>query len=511
MNVLRLGLLLLWLAASGQLARTEPAAPSDATPPLAAQPASGETKEQLNARMAWWREGRFGMFIHWGIMSIPGRECWYMHEARVTVDEYEKLVPQYNPTNYSAHDIVTLAKAAGQKYIIFVSKHHDGFSMWDSQVSDYNIMATPFKRDIVKELADECARQGMKFGLYYSILDWHHPYARWQHWPKYVEYMKGQLRELLTRYGPIAVLWFDGEWAEEWTDQQGRELYGYVRSLQPNIIINNRIGKGRQDNLGQTKQGFFPGDFDTPEQQVPRKGWPGTDWESCMTINGSWSFRTNDTTHKTAGELVRMLADIASKGGNFLLNIGPRPDGSIIEEQRERLMAIGRWMKVNRESIYGTTGSPFPRRFAWGRCTTGSGRLYLHVFDWPGSGKLALPGLKNALGKAWLLGDESRGPLGVSRPQGVVTVDLPATAPDPLDSVVVLEIEGKPEVEPSSEADGQSAGNRRVVSARDARGRRHGTEGNGPAHAGPPDQIQTRSGGAGLASGDVEAEETMTL
>ncbi len=449
MNVPRLGFLLLWFTACTAVASPGESGHAGAPAPLGVQAASGETKEQLDARMAWWREARFGMFIHWGIMSIPGRECWYMHEARVTVDEYEKLVSRYNPTNYSAKDIVSLAKAAGQKYLVFVSKHHDGFAMWDTRLSEYSIMATPFKRDIVKELADECGRQGMKFGLYYSILDWHHPYARWQHWPKYREYMKGQLRELLTGYGPIAVLWFDGEWAEEWTDQQGRELYAYVRSLQPNIIINNRIGKGRQDNLGQTKQGFFPGDFDTPEQQVPRKGWPGTDWESCMTINGSWSFTTNDTQHKPARELVQMLADIASKGGNFLLNIGPRPDGSIMEDQRDRLMAIGRWMKVNKESIYWTTAGPFARRLAWGRCTAGPGRLYLHVFDWPGDRQLTLPGLKNAVGKAWLLSDPARASLPVSRSQGMMTIELPAAAPDPFDGVVVLDVEGRPDVEPS--------------------------------------------------------------
>lgn len=414
--------------------------------PASADPRAQESPEQFNRRMAWWRQARFGLFIHWGIMSIPGRECLVMYKERITVDEYEKLVPQFNPEKFSAPEIVSLAKEAGQKYIVFVAKHHDGFCMWDSQLTDYDIMATPFKRDIVKELADECARQGLRFGLYYSILDWHHPHCRWQQWPKYVAYMKGQLRELLSRYGPIGVLWFDGEWVEEWTDIQGREIYDYVRSLQPQIIINNRVGKGRQDMAGITKRGFFPADFDTPEQQVPRKDWPGVDWEACMTINNSWSFTTNDTQHKATPVLLQTLADVAAKGGNFLLNIGPLPDGSIVPEQRDRLLAIGRWMKVNGESISGTTGSPFPRQLPWGRCTSRPGRLYLHVFDWPADGKLAVPGLRNAITRAFLLSDPQRSRLKVSVEDLGAVLEVPVTAPDPINSVIILEIQGKPEV-----------------------------------------------------------------
>jgi alpha-L-fucosidase len=420
-----------------------PAHSADST----ANPIPAETREQFSNRMAWFREARFGMFIHWGIMSIPGRECWVMYNERIPVDEYEKLVALYNPTNFSAREIVGLAKEAGQKYVVFVAKHHDGFCMWNSPSTDYDIMATPFHRDIVRELADECQRQGLRFGLYYSILDWHHPYARWQHWPKYVTYMKAQLRELLTGYGPIAVLWFDGEWAEEWTDALGRDLYAYVRSLQPNIIINNRIGKGRVDMAGYTARGHFAADFDTPEQTIPSAGFPGTDWETCMTINHSWSWTKNDLEHKPASELLQMLADIASKNGNFLLNIGPRPDGSILADQQDRLRAMGRWLRLNGESIYGSTGSPFPRRFSWGRATTKPGRIFLHVFDWPQDGRLRVPGLNNPVAKAYLLSDPSHPPLSTSHDDAALTVTVPAATPDPADSVVVLEIDGAPNVD----------------------------------------------------------------
>jgi alpha-L-fucosidase len=429
---------------------------SAAEPPLGSQSSAPavaqESLEQFQRRMAWWREARFGLFIHWGIMSIPGRECLVMYKERITVDEYEKLVPRFNPEKFSAREIVSLARQAGQKYIVFVAKHHDGFCMWDSQLTDYDIMATPFKRDIVKELAEECGRQGLRFCVYYSILDWHHPHCRWQQWPKYVAYMKGQLRELLTGYGPIGVLWFDGEWIEEWTDREGRELYDYVRALQPQIIVNNRVGKGRQDMAGGTKHGFFPADFETPEQLVPRKDGPGADWESCMTINNSWSYTENDAQHKSVPTLLQTLAAVAAQGGNFLLNIGPRPDGSIVPLQTDRLVAIGHWLEVHGESISGTTGSPFPQPLPWGHCTRRPGRLYLHVFNWPADGKLVVPGLRNAVARAFVLSDPERTRLPVSVEDRGAVLDVPAAAPDPVNSVIVLELEGEPKIAPEPAA-----------------------------------------------------------
>jgi alpha-L-fucosidase len=263
-------------------------------------------------------------------------------------------------------------------------------------------------------------------------MDWHHPEA---HNAKYFQHMRGQLEELLTNYGDVGVLWFDGEWIDEWTEQQGVELEKYVRRLQPHLIVNNRVGKRKRS----------PGDFGTPEQHIPATGTPGWDWETCMTMNDTWGFKKDDHNWKSTEDLIRKLVDVVSKGGNFLLNVGPTAEGQIPRPSIERLAGIGRWMDANGQSIYGTTASPF-QRLPWGRCTAKPGVLYLHVFDWPGDGKLLAPGLQNDVAQAYLLADDARAELTTRRTDEGVVVRVPAEAPDAIDTVVVLEIGGEPRV-----------------------------------------------------------------
>ena len=433
------------------------------------KPFQPESKEQRDARMGWWRQDRFGMFIHWGLYAIPAgrwkREQipnaseWIMNTAHIPVAEYEQLAGQFNPVKFDADQWVQIAKDTGMKYIVITSKHHDGFCLWDSKVSRYDVIdAAPFKRDILKELSDACRKHDIKLCFYHSIMDWHHPDAQAPHYPTYntdqkknpnfphyiESYLKPQIKELITSYGPLGVLWFDGEWIPEWTEDDGRDMYRFVRGLQPDIIINNRVGKGRKGMEGLTKEGSFAGDFGTPEQQIPPTGLPGLDWESCMTFNDSWGFKETDPNWKSARQLIRNLVDIASKGGNYLLNVGPTAEGLIPQPSVERLQAIGAWLKTNGESIYGTTANPIGE-LSWGRCTAKSDKLYLHVFDWPKNGELALPGVKNKAQKTYLLVDKRRELNLTQDSEGNVTISLPAEAPDEIDTVVVLELENSSE------------------------------------------------------------------
>ena len=429
-----------------------------------------ESEADHDTRMKWWREARFGLFIHWGLYAIPAGEWkgkteygeWIRHSAQIPLEEYDKFVGQFNPVKFDPRAWVRMAKDAGMKYIVITSKHHDGFCLFDSKETDFDVKSTPFKRDILKELSEACTGAGIKLCFYHSIMDWHHPdYLPRRPWEKdvrpaegadfdrYVAHMKRQLKELVTNYGQIGVLWFDGEWESTWNEKYGLDLYQYVRSLQPSIIINNRVGAGREGMAGITKEGQFGGDFGTPEQEVPATGLPGVDWETCMTMNNNWGYNKNDQHWKSAEELIRTLSDVASKGGNFLLNVGPTAEGVFPDTSIGRLKKIGEWMKENGESIYGTTASPF-RSLPWGRCTKkeieGGTRLYLHVFNWPADGKLAVPGLLSEPKKAYALKDNDKNPLQWSRKEDAIVLTLENKFRDPINTVVVLETEGEAEV-----------------------------------------------------------------
>ena len=322
---------------------------------------AAETLAEKSQRMAWWKEAKFGLFIHWGVYSVAAGEYngqtsygeWLMQEAKIPTSEYEKLPPQFNPTQFDADVWVRMAKNAGMKYIVITSKHHDGFCMYKSKVSKYDIVdRTPFGRDPLRELAEACRKEGIKLCFYYSIMDWHHPDANKEDFEKYRDkYLLPQLKELLTNYGDIGVLWFDGEWIEEWTEAQGVELYQYVRTLQPNIIVNNRVGKGRNGMQGMNNSAEAVGDFGTPEQEILGEK-SNLDWESCMTMNTHWGYNRSDKNYKSSDELIWNLADIAAKGGNFLLNVGPTAEGLFPPESVDRLKKMGDWMAINAEAIY---------------------------------------------------------------------------------------------------------------------------------------------------------------
>jgi len=426
----------------------------------------GESAAQRDARMKWWREARFGMFIHWGVYSVPagvykGKEVpgigeWIMNRGKIPVAEYKAFAQQFNPVRYDPDAWVRLAKEAGMKYIVITSKHHDGFALFDSKATDWDVVdATPYGKDLLKPLAEACARHGLVLGFYYSqAQDWNHPggAAAGGHWDpaqdgdmdEYIRKIAApQVREILSNYGKLGVLWWDTP--TNMTKERADMLLPLVQ-LQPQIITNNRLGGG------------YGGDLSTPEQRIPATGTPGRDWETCMTMNGTWGFKSYDHNWKSTETLIRNLVDIASKGGNYLLNVGPTCLGEIPEPSVERLKEIGKWMKGNGESIYATTASPFSR-LAWGRCTKklndAGATLYLHVFNWPEDGKLVVPGLRNDVRSAWLLATDKTLP--TARTEEGVTVEVPAQPLDTIDTVVVLEVKGALEIEkvlPGQAADG---------------------------------------------------------
>jgi len=429
-----------------------------ATPPW-------DTPAQHDKRMAWFRDARFGMFIHWGLYSVPagywaGKEVpgaaeWLQYTAKVKPEDYEPLQKQFNPVNFDATKWVSIAKNAGMKYIVITSKHHEGFDMWPSKLGTWNIGYTQFHRDPLKELADACKKAGIKLCFYHSIMDWHHPdYLPRRSWDtrdasqssmdRYVQYMKGQLKELLTGYGQIGLVWFDGQWEDTWTHDRGKDLYNYVRSLQPNIIVNNRVDTGRAGGGATAKSSDFVGDYGTPEQEIPSNGIPGQDWESCMTMNDTWGFSAHDHNWKSSTTLIRNLIDCASKGGNYLLNVGPTSLGEIPDASIQRLAEVGDWIKKYGESVCGTSASPFPKVLPWGRVTQKPGKLYLHVFDHTKT-DIELPGLQAKIKGIHLLGADPKNTIAFTSDGNGVRVQLPQM-PDDASNVLVVEIEGKPVV-----------------------------------------------------------------
>ena len=404
-----------------------------------------ETPAQRDARMAWWREAKFGMFIHWGVYAVPARSGeWIMHSEKTPVAKYKEYARDFNPVKYDPSAWARLAKDAGMRYIVITSKHHDGFGLFPSDATTWDIAdATPYKKDLLGPLTQAARDQGLKIGFYYSqAQDWTHPggakarYDEGDGWDTaqkgdFDAYLKSiaipQTRELITRYKPDIFWWDTPTWM---TAERAKPLADIVRQV-PGIITNNRLGGG------------YSGDTHTPEQFVPITGYPG-DWETCMTIGGNWGYVTDDMKRlKPTSDLIRKLADICSKGGNFLLNVGPKPDGTIPDGMIERLREMGQWVRANAESIYGTKAGPFSR-LSWGCATRKDDKLYLHVFDWPKDGKLRVP-LENQAKSAWLLASPET-KLAVSSQDDRLIIDLPTQAPDPVDSVVVLQLEGEPAV-----------------------------------------------------------------
>ena len=394
---------------------------------LAAHATAAETAAQKAARMKWFNESRFGMFIHWGLYSIPAGEWpgkgnrhaeWIRETAQIPVGEYEKLMPKFNPVKYDPDKIVRMAKAAGMKYIVITTKHHDGFQLFDSQYSDWNVRNTPYKKDLIKPLAEACKKYGLKMCFYHSIMDWHHPdYLPRRSWEakdrpadgadfrRFVTYLRNQVSELLTKYGPVGVMWFDGEWESTWNHKDGQELYDLCRKLQPNVIVNNRVDTGRAG-----LEGFAPsdraGDYGTPEQTIPASGMgAGNYWETCMTMNDNWGFNKADKNFKDATDVVRKLCDIASKGGNFLLNVGPDALGEVPMESQKILADVGKWMDKCGEAIYETQASPWNQLPKDYRITVKPGTrqstIYqlIHAYK----GDLTINGLGNEVVRADLL------------------------------------------------------------------------------------------------------------
>ena len=442
----------------------------------------GQTSS-ANDRMAWWREARFGMFIHWGVYAVPagtykGQRInrigeWIMNRGKIPVAEYQEFAKEFNPVKYDPEAWVKMAKDAGMKYIVITSKHHDGFALFDSKASKWDMVdATPYGKDLLKPLAEACRKYGIKLGFYYSqAQDWNNPggaaarkvasegwanpdsakidaytEANSGHWDpaqttktmaQYIdEIAVPQVKELLTNYGDVAVLWWDTPTGM--TDEFAEKLNAVLK-LQPNIITNDRL-----------KRPNYPGDFKTPEQRIPNLSeLDGKDWETCMTMNETWGYKSYANNWKSLQTIIQNTVDISSKGGNYLLNVGPKADGTFPQESIDLLKGMGAWMKINGESIYGTKASPFGL-FPWGRCTKKENgkntTLYFSIFDWPKDGKLTIAGLKNEIISAKLLADNTA--LKIEKNEDGIMIKVPEKAIDPNATVIKVEVKGT--VEPGS-------------------------------------------------------------
>jgi len=382
-------------------------------------------------RIKWFEEARFGMFIHWGIYSIPGRGEWVMLNENIPAVEYNRFAGQFNPHRYCPEEWVALAKAAGMKYMVMSAKHHDGFALFDSKVSNFTSLKTAARRDLVAEYVKACRKGGLKAGLYFSLPDWQWPaFFRGKKkdpagWARFIAYVHSQVRELCTNYGKIDILWYDymaapgrsRDTAEDW---DAKKMNAMVRRLQPNILINDRSG--------------LPEDFDTPEQRISASD-AGRMWESCMTMNTQWGYFPADTLYKPAKELIHKLTACATGGGNLLLNVGPKPNGTIPAPQIERLKEIGKWLYVNGESIYGTKRSSFNTGTS-GCASEGKNCTYVYVHWWPGK-TLVLPSVKEKIKSAYILSTKRK--LSFERKgERIILKNLPEKPPDKLTTVIVL-------------------------------------------------------------------------
>ena len=443
----------------------------------AAENSPPETKEQRDARMLWWRDARLGMFVHWGLYSAAegvwdgkqygGGVEWIQDYAGIPADDYAKrLRPMFTPKRGFAKEWARLAKEMGAQYVVFTSKHHEGFALWDSKVTDFD--AKDFTgRDLFKEIVSALRAEGLRVGVYFSVIDWHHPdfpvqktglphplkHERNKGLPdpdqgrvmsRYVDFMHQQVKEVVSRYGTLDVLWWDWSSKETQGDSwRAGPLMAMVRKEQPRIIMNNRLyfsPNVEGDNLGifDTSKG----DFTTPEQHIPATGLPGVDWETCMTLNGTWGYSQHDFKWKSAETLVRNTVDIASKGGNYLINAGPLADGTVPEAIQVRFRELGAWMKEYGESIYGTKPNPYGA-VSWGRITSKPGRTYLHVFDWPKDNRLTVPAKGVSPARVWMMADASKASLSFQETSDGVVVTLKPGLQNPYDSVVVFETPAK--------------------------------------------------------------------
>lgn len=424
--------------------------------------------------MKWWREARLGMFVHWGLYSAAegvwdgkqygGGVEWIQNSAGVPAEEYAtRMRPLFKPKPGFAKDWARLAKDMGAQYVVFTGKHHEGFPLWASKLGDFN--GKDFTgRDLFKEIVAALRAEGLRVGVYFSMIDWHHPdfpvqntglphplkHARNKALPdpdagrvlsRYVDYMHQQVEEIVTRYGPLDVLWWDWSSKETQGDSwRAPELMALVRRHQPRILMNNRLY--HSPNVEGDNLGIFDvskGDFTTPEQHIPATGMPGVDWEACMTLNGTWGYSQHDFRWKSAETLIRNTVDIASKGGNYLINLGPLADGSIPEAIAVRFRELGAWMKTYGDSIHATTANPVGA-VPWGRITAKPGRLYLHVFEWPKDNRLIVPGPHAAAAaRAFMLADAKRQPLRIESTPDGLAVTLKPGFQNPYASVAVLQ------------------------------------------------------------------------
>jgi alpha-L-fucosidase len=380
-------------------------------------------------RGEWFNQARFGMFIHWGVYSILARGEWVRYNERIPSSEYEKLAWKFNPKNYQPQEWVNLAHEAGMKYMVLTTRHHDGFSLFDSEASDFTAPKTAAKRDLIAEYVEACRKKDMKIGFYYSLLDWRYsayfsgPKEDPKGWTKFLEYVHAQVKELCTNYGKIDVLWYDGGWPWSAEDWRSAELNAMVRKLQPDIFINNRSK--------------LPEDFETPEQYIGQPSDPNRMWESCMTMNDNWGYSAADRNWKSVRQLIYNLVYCASGAGNYLLNVGPRADGTIPLPSVRRLKEIGKWMKVNAESIYGSERCPIHGGTAKGNT------VYLHVFRWPGR-EITIANVKDRVLSARIIATGHEVEV-AQKEDRVFLRNLPRKAPDSYDSVIAMELDVKPE------------------------------------------------------------------